>query len=83
MSVNGKDGHYDAVIVGSGFGGSVTAYRLAQAGKSVCVLERGRAYPPVSFTRQTICSSLAPIECAASITPRGTSRSVCSTSRAK
>ena len=34
MSVNGKDGHYDAVIVGSGFGGSVTAYRLAQAGKS-------------------------------------------------
>ena len=51
MSANGKDGHYDAVIVGSGFGGSVTAYRLAQAGKSVCVLERGRAYPPGSFTR--------------------------------
>ena len=51
MSVNGKDGHYDAVIVGSGFGGSVTAYRLAQAGKRVCVLERGRAYPPGSFTR--------------------------------
>lgn len=45
------DGHYDAVVVGSGFGGSVTAYRLAQAGKSVCVLERGRAYPPGSFTR--------------------------------
>ena len=51
MSVNGTDGHYDAVIVGSGFGGSVTAYRLAQAGKRVCVLERGRAYPPGSFTR--------------------------------
>ena len=51
MSVNGTDGHFDAIVVGSGFGGSVTAYRLAEAGRSVCVLERGRAYPPGSFTR--------------------------------
>jgi cholesterol oxidase len=43
--------HFDTVIVGSGFGGSVMAYRLAEAGRSVCVLERGRAYPPGSFTR--------------------------------
>jgi cholesterol oxidase len=51
MTGNGTDGHYDAVIVGSGFGGSVTAYRLAEAGKRVRVLERGRPYPPGSFTR--------------------------------
>jgi cholesterol oxidase len=51
MTGNGTDGHYDAVIVGSGFGGSVTAYRLAEAGRRVRVLERGRAYPPGSFTR--------------------------------
>ena len=51
MSVNGTDGHFDAIVVGSGFGGSVTAYRLAEAGKRVCLLERGRAYPPGSFTR--------------------------------
>jgi cholesterol oxidase len=51
MTGNGTDGHYDAVIVGSGFGGSVTAYRLAEAGKRVRVLERGRPYPPGGFTR--------------------------------
>jgi cholesterol oxidase len=45
------EGHFDAVIVGSGFGGSVTAYRLAEAGMSVCVLERGKPYPPGSFPR--------------------------------
>jgi cholesterol oxidase len=42
---------YDAAIVGSGFGGSVVAYRLATAGMSVCLLERGKAYPPGSFPR--------------------------------
>ena len=45
------DTHYDAIVVGSGFGGSVTAYRLAEAGRRVLVLERGRPYPPGSFTR--------------------------------
>lgn len=35
---------YDAVIIGSGFGGSIHALRLAQAGRSVLVLERGRRW---------------------------------------
>lgn len=43
--------HFDAVIVGSGFGGSVVAYRLAEAGFDVGLLERGKAYPPGSFPR--------------------------------
>jgi len=43
--------HVDAVVIGSGFGGSVTAYRLAQEGIGVVLLERGKAYPPGSFAR--------------------------------
>lgn len=37
--------HYDAVIVGSGAGGGTLAHSLAQAGKSVLILERGGWLP--------------------------------------
>src|SRR6202167_2741263 len=53
-SVGGAPEHFDAIVVGSGFGGSVTAARLAEAGWSVCVLERGKAYPPTSFPRSPL-----------------------------
>ena len=44
--------HFGTVIIGSGFGGSVMAHELAKDGKgSVCLLERGKAYPPGSFPR--------------------------------
>jgi cholesterol oxidase len=40
---------YDAIVVGSGYGGGVAAMRLARAGKRVAVLERGREFPTGSF----------------------------------
>jgi cholesterol oxidase len=40
---------YDAIVVGSGFGGGITACRLAERGWRVCVLERGRRFGPGDF----------------------------------
>jgi cholesterol oxidase len=42
---------FDVVVVGSGFGGAVTAYRLAPEVDRLLVLERGKPYPPGSFAR--------------------------------
>jgi cholesterol oxidase len=42
---------YEAVEVGSGFGGAVAACRLAQSGVDVAILERGRRFAPGSFPR--------------------------------
>jgi cholesterol oxidase len=41
--------HLDAIIVGSGFGGSVTVYWLAEAGLRVCIRSGERRTRPVSF----------------------------------
>ncbi len=51
MNAPSSPEHFDAIVVGSGFGGAVTACRLAEAGERVCVVERGKAYPPDSFPR--------------------------------
>jgi cholesterol oxidase len=51
MGSTDRETHFDAVVAGSGFGGSVMTYRLAEAGLSVCLLERGKPYPPGSFPR--------------------------------
>src|SRR5882672_8878233 len=43
---------YDVVVIGSGFGGAIAACRLAHAGRSVLVLERGRRWTPDTYPRE-------------------------------
>lgn len=43
--------HYSVVVVGSGYGGAISASRLARAGQQVCVLERGRELLPGDYPR--------------------------------
>ena len=42
---------FDAIVIGSGFGGAVAACRLAEAGQKVLVLERGRRWATAEFPR--------------------------------
>ena len=42
--------HYDAVVIGSGYGGGVAASRLSRMGLKVCVLEKGRQWRPGEFS---------------------------------
>ncbi len=40
---------YTVVIIGSGYGGSIAASRLARAGQQVCLLERGKEFQPGEY----------------------------------
>lgn len=42
---------FDVIVIGSGFGGAVTACRAAEAGARVLVLERGRRWNPDNYPR--------------------------------
>ncbi|KDM93104.1 alpha/beta fold hydrolase [Photobacterium galatheae] len=44
-----KDEKFDVIVIGSGYGGAITASRLARAGQRVCLLERGREILPGEF----------------------------------
>jgi cholesterol oxidase len=47
----GTAGEYDYLVVGSGFGGSVSALRLAEKGYRVGVLEAGKRYGAADFAK--------------------------------
>lgn len=42
---------FDVVVIGSGFGGAITAHRLAQAGRRVVLLEQGKRWRKDDFPR--------------------------------
>ncbi|KAI0472100.1 glucose-methanol-choline oxidoreductase [Xylariaceae sp. FL0804] len=44
---------YDCVVIGSGYGGGVAASRMARAGQSVCLLERGKERWPGEYPSST------------------------------
>lgn len=41
--------HYDYIVIGSGFGGSVSALRLAEKGYKVLVVEKGKRWKSADF----------------------------------
>src|SRR4051812_37557526 len=43
---------FDVIVIGSGFGGAITACRLAEAGYKVLILERGRRWDRKSYPRK-------------------------------
>ena len=51
MTVPSEDFDHDVVVVGSGFGGSVSALRLAEKGWKVALLEQGRRFSPEDLER--------------------------------
>ena len=46
-----NNNEYDYIIIGSGFGGSVSAYRLTQKGYKVLVLEKGRWFTETTLPK--------------------------------
>ena len=42
---------YDYIIIGSGFGGSVSALRLAEKGYTVAVVEKGKRWKSEDFPK--------------------------------
>ncbi len=45
-------GEYDFIIIGSGFGGSVSALRLSEKGYKVLVIEKGKRYEAKDFPKR-------------------------------
>lgn len=51
--------HSKVIIIGSGFGGAISAWRLAEAGIKSTILERG-SYWPISKDRETFSDEVCP-----------------------
>ena len=49
--------HYTAVVTGSGYGGGIAASRLARAGQTVCLLERGKEILPGEYPNSMLSAT--------------------------
>ncbi|KAF9680856.1 hypothetical protein SADUNF_Sadunf06G0165100 [Salix dunnii] len=49
LRLENRGDDYDAIVVGSGYGGSVAACRMSAAGIKVCLLEKGRRWKAEDF----------------------------------
>ena len=47
--VQNLQAEYEVVVIGSGYGASIAACRMARTGRTVCVLERGRELRPGEY----------------------------------
>ncbi|MEU8147028.1 GMC oxidoreductase [Nonomuraea sp. NPDC048901] len=56
----GNGAHVQALVIGTGYGGSVAALRLAQAGVDVHMIEMGMAWDTPGSDGKIFCSTLAP-----------------------
>lgn len=59
---------YDCVVIGSGYGGGVSASRMARAGRSVCLLERGREKWPGEYPSGTT-DAFSELHCSGAFAP--------------
>ena len=48
----GHEQQFDVIVIGSGFGGAITARRLAEKGMNVLILERGRRWDPATYSAE-------------------------------
>ncbi|KAI8562988.1 hypothetical protein RHMOL_Rhmol03G0078900 [Rhododendron molle] len=53
-NVDESEEGYDAIVVGSGYGGSVAACRMSMAGIKVCLVEKGRRWESKDFPTDSL-----------------------------
>ncbi|KGN48272.1 hypothetical protein Csa_003731 [Cucumis sativus] len=54
MCGNEVENGFDAIVIGSGYGGSVAACRMSMAGIKVCLLEKGRKWESRDFVTDSM-----------------------------
>ena len=70
---------YDVLVIGSGFGGSVTALRLTEKGYRVGVLEAGRRFADEDFAKTSWRVQGLPVGPGARAAPASSASTCCTT----